>query len=359
MKWALSRSTVPAAPLPLLRPLLVGTLVGLVVVGIGTGAVSLSPGQVLAVLAEPLGIVLPWQFDAQQQAVVLAIRLPRVLLAGLVGAVLATAGAAMQGLFRNPLADPGLVGVSGGAALASVAAIVLGARLPGEIGDWLGSPVALPVAAFVGGLATVVLVWRLARRDGQTEVATLLLAGIAVNALTGALIGLLTFAATDAQLRSITFWSLGSLSGATWPVLAGVAPFLIGSLVLLPTLARPLNTLLLGEAEAGHLGVDVETTKRAVIVLVALAVGAAVSATGIIGFVALVVPHLLRLAAGPDHRRLLPDAALLGAGLLLGADLIARTLAAPAELPIGTITAALGTPFFLWLLRGQMGGSSR
>ncbi len=356
MKWLSWQATFTDGQVLRLRPVLVAALALLILAGIGTGAVSLSPGQVLAVLAQPLGITLPWDFDVQQQAVVLAIRLPRVILAGLIGAVLAMAGAAMQGLFRNPLADPGLVGVSGGAALATVAAIVGVSRLPGSAADWLSSPFVLPLAAFGGGLATVLVVWRLARRDGRTDVATLLLAGIAVNALTGALIGLLTFTATDAQLRSITFWSLGSLGGATWPVVAGVTPFLAVALVLLPTLARPLNTLLLGEVEATHLGIDVESAKRSVVVLVALAVGAAVSASGIIGFIALVVPHLLRLAAGPDHRRLLPDAALLGAGLLLGADLIARTLASPAELPIGTITAALGAPFFLWLLRGQLRG---
>jgi iron complex transport system permease protein len=322
---------------------LVGVLVALVLFAVGNGAVAIAPTQVAAILAGQIGVALPWAFEPQQEAVLLAVRLPRVLLGALVGAALAVAGAAMQGLFRNPLADPGLIGVSSGAALAAVGAIVLGTGS-------LAGPFTLPVAAFVGGLVTTLLVYRLSSAEGRTSVATMLLAGIAVNALAGAGTGLLTFVATDAQLRSITFWSLGSLGGATWNALAGVAPPLLAAMVLLPTLARPLNAFLLGEAEAGHLGIDSERVKAAAIVLTALAVGAAVSVSGIIGFVGLAVPHLLRLLSGPDHRHLLIDASLLGASLLIGADWLCRTVVAPAELPIGILTAALGAPFFLWLL---------
>jgi iron complex transport system permease protein len=332
-----------------LRPLAVRTalimlLISTCFLAVGLGALPIAPPQVLAILAKPLGIALPWSFDGQQESVLLAIRLPRLLLGILVGAALAASGAAMQGLFRNPLADPGLIGVSGGAAFAAVLAIVFGFG-------------AISLAAFGGGLATTWLVYGLANRQGQTGVATLLLAGIAINALAGAGTGLLTFVATDAQLRNITFWSLGSLGGATWENLLAVAPFLVVALGGFPFLARSLNVILLGEAEARHLGVSVETLKRSVIVLVALGVGASVSVCGTIGFVALVVPHLLRMLEGPDHRHLLIDAELLGACLLLGADVIARTLVAPAELPIGIVTAAVGAPFFLGLLLRSDRGS--
>jgi iron complex transport system permease protein len=199
-------------------------------------------------------------------------------------------------------------------------------------------------------MVATLVVYRLATVEGRTMVITMLLAGISINAIIGSGTGLLTFLATDAQLRSITFWSLGSLGAATWRSLAAAAPLVVLSLVLIPRLARPLNAFLLGESEAGHLGVNVEGTKRTIIVLTALGVGASVSAAGVIGFVGLVVPHLLRLVIGPDHRNLLPCSALLGASLLLAADLVSRTLVAPAELPIGIVTAMLGAPFFLWLL---------
>jgi len=310
------------------------------------GAVAIAPGQVLAILGKPLGIALPWAFTQQQAAVLLAIRLPRVLLGAFVGAGLAVSGAAMQGLFRNPLADPGLIGVSSGAA---VATIVLGSTFAHELFQTLGI-FTQPMVAFLGSMGATVLVYRLSQVAGRTVVATMLLAGIAVNALLGAGTGLLTFVATDAQLRNITFWGLGSVGGATWRAVLAVVPFILCTLLLLPRLARLLNAMSLGEAEAAHLGFRVERAKRTVIALVALTVGATVALTGIIGFVGLVVPHLLRLLVGPDHRTVLPGSALLGASLLLLADLLARTIVAPAELPIGIVTTVIGAPFFLWLL---------
>lgn len=319
---------------------------------VGTGMVRIAPGQVLAILAQHIGLGLPWEYDSRQEAVLMAIRLPRVLLAILVGGGLAVSGAAMQGLFRNPLADPGLVGVSSGAALAAVAVIVLGATwLPGA--SRLLGPFTLPLAAFAGGVGTTLLVYRVARVAGRTVVATLLLTGIAVNALAGAGTGLLTFVATDEALRNITFWSLGSLSGATWSAVGVVATCIVPAAWLLTQGARALNVMLLGELEAGHLGLRVERVKRINVILVGLSVGAAVAVAGIIGFVGLVVPHLVRLLVGPDHRYVMPCAMLAGAILLLGADLLSRTVVAPAELPIGIVTAALGAPFFLWLLLRQ------
>lgn len=348
-----------SSPLSMARTLrvrigLVLIALGLVVVAIasvGLGAVAIGPGQVLAIVASKIGVALPWTFETQQEMVLTAIRLPRVLLGILVGGGLAVSGAIMQGLFRNPLADPGLVGVSSGAAFSAVSVIVL-SSVVGFSSAW-----SLPVAAFLGGVVTTLLVYKLATQEGQTSVATMLLAGIAVNALAAAGTGVFIFMADDAQLRDITFWTLGSIGGATWDSLAVVAPFLLLPILLAPFLARSLNALLLGEAEARHLGIEVEKIKLGVVILTGLGVGAAVAVSGIIGFVGLVVPHLLRLLLGPDHRYLIPGSALLGASLLLLADLLARTIVAPAELPIGIVTAFVGAPFFLWLLlRGRSKG---
>lgn len=289
---------------------------------------------------------------AQAELIVGQIRLPRALLGLCVGAVLALSGVAMQGLFRNPLADPGLIGVSSGAALGAAVAIVGGAAF-GGLPAWL-APYLLSLCAFAGGLGVTALVYRLGRRDGQTSVATMLLAGIALTALAGAAIGLFTYLADDATLRTLTFWNLGSLNGASyarlWPLLLVTAAVALW----LPRRARALNALLLGESEARHLGFAVERLKRELVFCTALGVGAAVAAAGMIGFIGLVVPHLMRLLVGPDHRLLLPASALAGASLLLLADLLARLLLAPAELPIGIVTALIGAPFFIYLLlRGR------
>ena len=294
------------------------------------------------------------QVPGQAELIIGQIRLPRTLLGLSVGAVLALCGVAMQGLFRNPLADPGLVGVSSGAALGAALVIVGSASLGWGLGPLWLQPYLLSLAAFAGGLGVTAVVYRLGRRDGQISVAAMLLAGVALSALAGALIGLFTYLADDATLRSLTFWNMGSLNGASyarlWPLLlvgAGVA-------IWLPRRAPALNALLLGESEARHLGFEVERLKRELVLCTALGVGAAVAAAGLIGFIGLVVPHLLRLLVGPDHRILLPASAMAGAALLLLADLLARLLLAPAELPIGIITALLGAPFFLYLLvRGR------
>lgn len=333
------------------RIVLVSLSIGLLITfwfSVGIGAVSISPLQVLSILVSTVGIDTPWEYSEQQEMVLLAIRLPRVFLAILVGAGLSVSGASMQGLFRNPLADPGLIGVSSGAALAAVTVIVFGTSLLPrfeELGYFL-----IQLAAFAGSIAATFFVYRISTRYGKTSVATMLLAGIAINALAGAGTGFMTLYADDAQLRDITFWTLGSLGGATWSALSVVAPFIMIGLVFTPFLARPLNAMLLGEREAHHLGINTERLKIKIVYLTGLMVGVAVAITGIIGFVGLVVPHLLRIAFGPDHRLLLLGSGLLGAALLLGADLIARTILAPAELPIGLVTSSVGAPFFLWLL---------
>jgi iron complex transport system permease protein len=322
------------------------------ILGLGLGATGVPASRVLAVIADALTGHVATGGDA---LIILQIRLPRLLLGLLIGAALASSGALMQGLFRNPLADPGLIGVSAGAALAAAATIVLGDRLLApSIGALPFS--ALPVGAFAGGLITMVGLYLIATRGGRTSIATMLLAGVAFDALAGAGMGLFSYLSDDRQLRDLTFWTLGSLSGATWTKVIAITPFVLPTLLAMPFLARGLNALSLGEAEAFHLGVPVQRVKAAAILLVAVAVGASVAAAGMIGFVGIVVPHVLRLMAGANHKVLLPASALLGAALLVSADTVARTIAAPAELPIGIVTAAFGAPFFLWLLLRRQGG---
>jgi iron complex transport system permease protein len=315
----------------------------------GIGAFAVTPAEIAAILAHRAGIGDGTGYAPQQEAVLFAIRLPRVALALMAGGALALAGAVLQGLFRNPLADPALIGVSAGAALAAAWTIVLGATwLPGLAKA--AGPFTLPLAAFAGALGATAIVFQLARTEGRVSMAVMLLGGVAINALAGAGIGLATFVASDEQLRSITFWQLGSLAGANGPVL-GVLALLAGAACLgLLRLAPALDAYALGEAEARHLGVDVRRMQRTGVAFSALAVGAVTGVTGIVGFVGLVAPHLMRLACGPSHRLVLPGAMLLGAALVAGADIPARTLAAPAELPIGVLTALVGAPVFLALL---------
>jgi iron complex transport system permease protein len=288
----------------------------------------------------------------RDQLVLWSVRLPRIAVAVSIGALLAASGTIMQGLFRNPLADPALVGVSSGGALGAASVIVFGDRLLAKSGVALPFQL-LPLAAFVGALITTYLLHRLSTRENRTSIAVFLLGGIAIGALANAGIGLLVFVADDRQLRDVTFWLLGSLGGATWEKAAILAPFLIAMIAAIPFLAHGLDLLVLGEAEAFHMGVEVERLKRWSIVLVSAMTGAAVAFAGVIGFVGIIVPHLLRLVIGPGHRRLLPASACLGAILLLGADTCARTIAAPAEIPIGILTALVGAPFFLAILLRQ------
>lgn len=290
----------------------------------------------------------------RERVILFDIRAPRTLMGVLVGASLAVSGAVMQGLFRNPLADPGLVGVSAGAGLGAILAIVLGGLLPPAIAAFTGI-YTVPMAAFLGGWLTTMLLYRVSTNRGRTSVAVMLLAGIAVGALSGALSGVLVYMADDAQLRDLTFWGLGSLAGATWTKFAVAAPLIALSLAATPFLAKGLNALTLGEATAQHLGIRVQLMKNVAILTVAGATGAAVAVSGGIGFVGIVIPHLLRLAIGPDHRYLLPASALLGGSLLLFSDMISRTIIAPAELPIGIVTATIGGPFFLYILLRNRG----
>lgn len=311
------------------RPLLTGLALLLLLVfwlSLALGPVSLPLGETWLAGFRLLRLPLDGADTQQAQLILGQIRLPRSLLGIAVGSVLALSGVAMQGLFRNPLADPGLVGVSGGAALGAALAIV-GGSLIGGLPPAI-EPYLLSVSAFVGGLI--------------------------VTAVAGAGVGLFTYLADDATLRTLTFWNLGSLNGASY---SRLWPLLIVAVVValwLPRRAAALNAMLLGESEARHLGFNVERVKLELVLCTALGVGAAVAAAGLIGFIGLVVPHLMRLLVGPDHRVLLPASLLAGASLLLLADLVARLLLAPAELPIGIVTALIGAPFFLYLLvRGR------
>jgi iron complex transport system permease protein len=323
-----------------------------VVISLSVGPLRIRAGDVATILFDAAFGV---RDAARDSVVVLDVRLPRTVLATLVGAATATAGGILQGLFRNPLADPGLVGVSGGAALAAATWFVYGAALLAMLPFGVGG-FGLPLAAFLGGLLVTAILHRVATRDGHTSIVTLLLAGIALAGLTSAMTGLLVFVSSDQQLREFTFWTLGSLGGATWSKIAIVLPFVALLAVVAPLLSRALDAFALGETEAFHLGIPVETVKRLAILAVAAAVGASVAVSGVIGFFGLTVPHLVRLAIGPAHRLLLPASALLGAAILVVADVIARTIASPAEIPLGIITAGVGAPLMLWLLVGRRRG---
>lgn len=277
----------------------------------------------------------------------LTIRLPRVLLALLVGASLALAGCVMQGLFRNPLADPGLLGISSGAALAVAFWLVLPLSLPAII--MLYAPM---LAAFLGSLAVMVVIFMLSRA-GDATLSRLLLVGIAINALCGAAVGVLSWISNDAQLRQLSLWGMGSLGQAQWSTLLVAATLMLPSAIVVWRVSAQLNLLQLGDEEAHYLGVNVRALQRLLLLCSALLVASSVAVSGVIGFIGLVVPHLMRLWLGPDHRGLAPASLLAGAILLLIADTLARTLVSPAEMPVGLLTSLLGAPWFLWLIFRQ------
>lgn len=315
----------------------------------GMGAVKIPFTDVMIVLAQKIGFfgnhIVPDQF----RGVLDIVRIPRVLLGIIVGAALGISGTAIQGIFRNPLAEPGLIGISAGASLMAVIIIVLELSIFASLSNLLGYYL-LAFGAFAGAGIAALLVYQISRSDGRSNVATMLLAGIAINALAGALTGLLTYVADDQQLRNITFWMLGSLAGATWETVMAVTPFIIIPVLLLPRMGKALNAFALGEVQASQLGLKVNVIKRNVVVLATMGVGASVAVSGIIGFIGLLVPHIIRLIMGVDNRHVLPASAIFGALMLTLADMVCRTIVAPIELPIGVITALLGTPVFLYIL---------
>lgn len=329
-------------------------LIAVAVYSIGVGAVHISPADILKIFSQSLGFSYGSDIDEGIKNIFAFIRLPRVVLGMLIGAGLAVSGVAMQGLFRNPLADPTLIGISAGASLSAVSVIVVFSSLP----FYKALPEQyqyyfLNVVTFIGAAFTSLLVFRMSRTKGVTVLATLLLGGLAINAICRASVDLLTYIADDAQIRNATFWSMGSLNGATWVIVLSIVPFILIPVVVLPFLGKALNAFALGEKEAQFLGINVKRLKLSVIVFATMAVGASVAVAGIIGFVGLIVPHIVRRISGENYTLLLVNSALFGATLLTLSDVLSRTIIAPAELPIGIITAFIGTPVFVFLLIQQ------
>lgn len=316
---------------------------------VGLGEHPTTPLQTLAILLHKSGLSLSVPTTTHQVAALFETKLPRAVMCIVVGTALAVAGTVTQGVFRNPLADPGLLGASSGAALATACA------------TWLVDPIvhpvlgafAKPALAAVGALATVLAVYALSRRRGTVLVATMVLAGLAINTMAFALVGCITYMASALHEHQLSTWSMGSFGAARWGTVAITASFVAAGCALLPLLWRPLDAMLLGEGEARQLGIDTRRTKIIAVAVVASMTGAAVAAVGFIGFVGLVVPHISRLLVGVQHKVLLPAAALMGSSTLLAADALARTLAPPAELPVGLLTALVGAPFLLWVLVGE------
>lgn len=334
------------------RLILIGLIIALAFVGIlslGMGAYHISFGEVSVLLFQKIGLFKDHEVDAMESDVLFVVRMPRVLLGLIVGAALGISGATIQGIFRNPLAEPGLIGISSGASLFAVLIIALEGLLFAQLSEILGSYL-LVFAAFVGAGLTAFLVYQISIKAGKPSVTTMLLAGIAINGFAGALTGLLTYMATEQELRTITFWMLGSLGGASWENIIVILPFVLVPLIALSLFGKSLNAFALGEVHADLLGMRTDRVKRWVVVFSTLAVGASVAVSGVIGFVGLLVPHTVRLMGGVDHRFVLPASMVMGALVLTLADVLARTLVAPIELPIGVITALLGTPVFLYIL---------
>lgn len=319
-------------------------LVIAILISLSIGQVTIPVKDIVNILLYKAGLITD-EPDAVMETVLWTIRLPRIVMTVLIGAALAVSGASLQGLFRNPLVEPGLIGVSSGAALAVVMLIVFGSFSFG-----IGLNLIMPLAAFGGGLVATTLVMKIGKQLGKTNIAVLILGGVAINALAGAMMGLVIYYADENQLRMFTFWTLGDLGGATWQKVLIAAPVLLLASSWMLTYQFPLNAIAIGEAEAFHMGVDVERVKKSIVFFSALAVGVSVSLAGIIGFIGLVVPHLIRVVFRADNRLVLPASLLCGPVLLLMADLLARTLVAPSELPIGVVTALVGAPFFIFLL---------
>ena len=317
------------------------------------GPVDISLKNILHIILDGLG----FSYDTDQQnqlykAVLINIRIPRILLSLIVGIGLGTAGAILQGLFRNPLVDPGFIGVSSGAAIGALIVIIFSHQFSYLLNDNL-VPYILPITAMIGSIITTLLVFKISIVSKKTNVMIMLLSGIAINALVGAIIGLLIIQSNDQQLRSFTFWTLGGFDNANWQIVL-ISGFLIGtSLFFIYPISKKLDIFMLGDSESTYLGLNVENLKRRIILITALIVGVSVAFCGMIGFIGLVTPHLVRLFIGPEHKYLLPGSSLLGGLILTFSDLISRTIIAPAQLPVGIITSLMGAPFFIWLLINQ------
>lgn len=332
----------------------IGLIAG-ILLNLQSGSASISPSQSVAVLLDPIWENPPFgQHSEGTQAIIWSLRIPRVILACVAGMSLAVAGTALQGLFRNPLADPALIGVTSGGSIGAIVAILAASSIT-FIPIWLHRAL-IPLGALIGAIGATLLTYQIASIRGKASVGKLLLVGIAINAMASALIGFVLFFSHSDALRSFLFWSMGSLDRASWTELSFALILILPAALSLPFFARALNIFLLGEAEAFHLGIEVKALTRQIVILAAALAGATVALTGTIAFVGLIVPHIMRMWLGPDHRRLLPASALGGAILLLLADALAREIAPPVVLPVGILTAFAGVPFFLFLLLGKNTG---
>ena len=317
------------------------------------GPVKISISQAFLIVMNKTGIMNNNEgFTAIQESVLWDIRMPRIILGLLVGLALGSAGAILQGLFRNPLVDPGFIGVSSGAAIGAMAAIMFSSLILSYTSDFL-TPFILPVLAIIGAFITTLLIYRMSKVSGKTNIMAMLLAGIAINALAGSIIGLLVSISSDSELRSFTFWTLGGLDNGSWKISIISAIFILTSFLIIYKIRGKLDIFMLGDAEAYHLGLNVESLKKKIIFIASIMVGISVSFCGMIGFIGLVTPHIIRLFIGPKHKYLIPGSALLGSIILVLSDLICKTVIAPAQLPIGVITSIIGAPFFIWLIFSQ------
>ncbi len=316
------------------------------IAGICIGQIPIQPDTVLSLILSHFFDV-PILFTDEEYTIVMNIRLPRVILAAAVGCSLSISGAAFQSLFRNPMADPFILGVSNGAALGATSVIIAGVSLGLGVYD-------LPILAAVGAILTVFLVYLVAKSGHKIPVTTLLLSGVAISAFLSSITSFIMFSG-HVSLNGIMFWLMGGFAGRGFDYVLMVVPFSIIGLIVLMTLSRELNALMFGDESANYLGINVEKLKKILLVTAAIITGTSVAASGVIGFVGLIVPHIVRLCTGPDHRILLPVTAIVGAIFLICADLIARMVLAPSELPLGVITAMFGAPFFLYLLKSRKG----
>ena len=325
------------------------------IISIGLGPVNISLNQIFNILFYKIGLLSDQSnlnFSSIHESVLWNIRIPRIILGILVGLGLGSAGAILQGLFRNPLVDPGFIGVSSGAAVGAMIAIMFSSMIANYfIQSFI--PFILPMLAIIGAFITTMIIYRMSKVANKTNIMAMLLSGIAINALSGAIIGLFVSISSDSELRSFTFWTLGGLDNASWLVVGISALFILTTFLIIYISRKQLDIFMLGDAEANNLGVNVEKLKKRIIVVASIMVGISVSFCGMIGFIGLVTPHLIRLFIGPKHKFLIPGSALLGSILLLLSDLISKTIIAPAQLPVGVITAIIGAPFFIWLIFNQ------
>jgi len=325
------------------------------VLAIRTGAVDITYKEIFISLSKAFGFHPSGKIEPLQEGVFMQIRLPRVLLCVIVGAGLSVSGALMQALFRNPIVEPGLIGTSSGAAFGAALVFVVGKNFFAQYSQVLGN-MALPASAFVFSLIATTLVYKLSSSLGKVTVSVMILVGVAINALAASSTGFLSYIARDPQARSITFWNLGTFSGADWNSLMLVCAVTIPSIILVLRYSKALNALLLGEAEAGYLGINTNSLKTKIILLNTFIVAIATSVVGVIGFVGLIVPHILRMIKSSDNRFLIIGSTLVGAIVMNLADMTSRVIIAPAELPIGIVTSFIGAPVFIWLLLRQKGG---